>query len=185
MKEYIVIKIILFMLNTGVKLKEDDLSITSRCHIFNLAKSIVKYSHNDSDISALLSIGYKESKFNYNGIKWFTSPNGKHCGIYQQSPQFAILNGKKLSCKDLQSSDTSTEQALNYINHVLDTYGNKWENICHYNSGNNCNNGSRRYAKDFKSKYDKINKMMKGNNKDFNNFVISDYESLETICSNQ
>jgi hypothetical protein len=182
MREYIVTKIILFLLNSGAGVDEHKLSTNSRCHIFGLAKAITKHIKNDSDIAALVAIGYKESKFNYKAKRWFTSPNGKHCGIYQQSPQFAILDGRKLNCRDLQSNDTATDQALSYIHYVIDTYGRSWDNICHYNSGNECNDGSRRYAKDFKHKYDKTISMLKGKNKKFNDFVISDYDSYAFIC---
>ena len=125
MKEYIVTKIILFLLNSGAGVEEHKLSTGSRCHIFGLAKAITKHIKNDSDLAALVAIGYKESKFNYEAKKWFTSPNGKHCGIYQQSPQFAILDGRKLNCRDLQSNDTATDQALSYIHYVIDTYGDR------------------------------------------------------------
>ncbi len=182
MREYIVIKIILFMLNTNVGIKEESLSNHSKCYLYRLAQAIVRNAANDSEIASLIAIGYKESKFNYQGIKHFTSPNGKHCGIYQQSPQFAKLEGKRLNCKDLQSSETATAQAVNYLHYIADAYGKGWESICHYNSGNSCNNGSRRYAKDYKSKYDKVMKMIGGKNKSFDSFSTESLGDYEQKC---
>jgi hypothetical protein len=182
MKEYIVIKIILFILNNNLNIKEQDLTVRSKCHLYNIAKSISKHSTSDSDIASLLAIGYKESKFNYQGVPNFTSPNGKHCGIYQQSPQFAILNDKRLKCKDLQQTDIATAQALNYINIIKQQYGKDWKHICHYNSGNMCNPRSQKYAKDYKARYDQSMKMIDGKNIKFEAFSIDKIENYQALC---
>ena len=98
----------------------------------------------------LISLAYNESRFGYKfayaGSK--INSNGD-CGVFQQRPKFA--QGGKTTCNKLQDSKEAVKQAVAYLQYVEKRWGSHWIKVkvkgkttkvnvvvCHYNSGNSC-----------------------------------------------
>lgn len=187
MKEYVVFKIIIFMLNSYANVSTKDLSHQSKCHLLDVAHHVHNMVYdsdghlNEHRLKTILAIGYKESKFNFLGLDSIVSKHGA-CGIYQQVPKYTA---EPLSCDELHDSEIATRQVIKATDEIFHRHNFKLLKICEYNSGPKCNNGSERYARDFLKKYDAISKMIDGTHKKFNVFDEHDeykHSELVEIC---
>lgn len=161
MKAEIILQIIFSLLEQS-NVDVSTLHHASKCHLYDVAYNISTISQTEEDAAHLITIAYKESKFNYQ-IEDNVLSNHGACGIYQQIPKYTehpTLG--KLSCQELQDTSTATQQAIISIKKVFETYGNDLKNVCHYNSGNKCIPNSIKYAnhyiKVYKSVIEKLKK---------------------------
>jgi len=161
MKAEIILQIIFSLLEQS-NVNIDTLHHASKCHLYDVAHNISTISQTEEDAAHLITIAYKESKFNYQVEDNVLSNHGA-CGIYQQIPKYTdhpTLG--KLSCQELQDTSTATQQAIISIKKVFETYGKDLKNVCHYNAGNKCGGESIKYAnhyiKVYKNVIDKIRK---------------------------
>jgi len=180
MKEYVIFKIVLFMLKTYAGVSTEDLSYKSKCHLLEVAYHAHNLGSNEHEQRIILAIGYIESKFNHKGDEEIKSTHGA-CGIYQQIPKYA----KPLNCNNLQNTQTATEQVLKVVRDIFQNNSSKLSKICKYNSGPKCNPGSEKYAKNVIKIYEAIGKMNNGTHKKFNNFETIDEEwhkELKKMC---
>jgi hypothetical protein len=180
MKEYVVFKIILFMLNSFANVSAKDLSHQSKCHLLDIAHHASNIANDEHELKTILAIGFIESKFNFLGEKNIISRHGA-CGIYQQVPRYA----KPLTCEDLHDNEIATKRVLEATNDIFQRHNFKLSKICEYNSGPKCNNHSRQYADHFVFLYGDIGKMINGKHKKFNIFDEHDeykHSELVEIC---
>jgi hypothetical protein len=177
MKEYVVFKIILFMLNSFANVSAKDLSHQSKCHLLDVAHYASSMTTNEHELKTILAIGFIESKFNFLGEKNIISRHGA-CGIYQQVPRYA----KPLTCDDLHNTEIATKQVLSATNDIFQRHDFKLSKICEYNSGPRCNDHSNRYAKYFIFLYGEIHKILSEKNEEFKSFKIDEYEDLVEMC---
>lgn len=85
----------------------------------------------------LISLAYNESRFGYRyAYKGKMIESHGDCGVFQQRPRFA--EGGKTTCKKLQSSKEAVKQAVAYLRYVQRRFGKEKYTMCHYNSGNSC-----------------------------------------------
>lgn len=141
-------------------LKKDNVAVeatATQCHILRVASHIGElskvYSFNPV---RLITIGFHESRF---GVAEYLKGNfpissSGDCGIYQQQPQFAILESAR-KCENFKGVGMATEQAIMFVKQNIikrfKAYSTSAldKRICHYNSGNVCN-GTAKYVAEHK-----------------------------------
>jgi len=124
------------------------MSLQELAHEISLAPS--KYR------ADLISLGYNESRFGYRfAYEGKQIEKNGDCGVFQQRPRFA--NAGKTSCEKLQDPAEAVKQAVAYLRYVEKRWGSQWVKIkikgkstkvdiaiCHYNSGNYCDDNKDR-----------------------------------------
>ena len=158
-------------------LKEDNVDIedeATQCHLLKVASEVGEQSkYYDFNPVRLITIGFNESRFGVNEYlnNSFPISASGDCGIYQQQPQFAVLEHSR-KCDDFKSVSLATEQAILFVkNNIIKRYKAKNTDtldkmICHYNSGNICNN-TKKYVKEHKETRLKADKLYKSMPKGF------------------
>lgn len=151
-----------------------------KSHIMDVSKAIHKHSTSSVPAVRLISLAYNESRFGYKGKKVISNMGA--CGIYQQIPKWSPI---KTTCKKLNTSvDHSTKVAVATLGRMIDRWDikgskNMDKRMCHYYSGNRCDDEARAYSKrhrkirlkainlskkKYKSKIAKKSKSKKSNN---------------------
>ncbi len=162
MKAITIFKFILTLL-AGNGIDPGSLKAEQECRLYQLSTHIVNVSRSDVDMAHLVALGYKESKFNWEGTKFLRAGDGS-CGVFQQQPAYAKdEEGSKLSCRDLQDTYIAAAQAIRTLEWAFATYGRSFESVCHYNSGVKCYPKSRAYAKAHKKMFDRTLSYLKKN----------------------
>ncbi len=162
MKAEIILQIIFSLLEQS-DVDVDKLHHASKCHLYDVAYNISTISQTEEDAAHLITIAYKESKFNYQVDDNVLSNHGA-CGIYQQIPKYTdhpTLG--KLTCQELQDTSTATQQAIISIKKVFETYGKDLKNVCHYNAGNKCGVEAIKYANHYTKVYKNVVDKLKKN----------------------
>lgn len=146
---YKVIWAILLLLSKEVPL-EDLLTKDTICKMKPIADAtlynVVYPTHwYDSDmLQTLLAVAYVESRFTYNQEpdEILISPKGA-CGLFQAIPKFT-----EYKCEDFLHPLRAGMVAVEHIEYIQERWGKEDIHLCHYNSGNKCNEYSRKYAED-------------------------------------
>lgn len=164
-----------YTISTLLKKDYVDVETTAtQCHILRIASHIgeqsVYYKFNPV---RLIAIGFHESRFGvaeYLKGKFPISSSGD-CGIYQQQPQYAVLESTR-KCERFESIGVATEQAILFVKENIikrfKAYSTSAldKRICHYNSGNVCN-GTAKYVAEHKKTRLKAQKLYDAVPKEF------------------
>lgn len=121
-------------------------------HLTALASAIAQEQDTDVPAVRLIALSYEESRFGlpYKGFKPVSSDNA--CGVYQQIPKWAYVEGATCARlnNDLVFATKAAKANLRYIqkrfaktlrSSVID------DKMCHYYSGNKCDQEAHDYAK--------------------------------------
>jgi hypothetical protein len=127
----------------------------ARPHLMKVARAIAESPYKDK--ARLISLAYNETRFGYK------TPNFKSswgaCGIYQQVVRWSPV---KTTCKKLGNPTTSTAIAVVKIKEIFDRWGKSHKSMCHYFSGNECDDqDAKDYALKHAEAYKKARKLMK------------------------
>ena len=123
----------------------------ARPHLVKLASAIADEQTTDVPAVRLIALAYEETRFGYRGNHKPVSSDGA-CGVYQQLPRYSFIKGATCARlgRDLRFATKAAKAYLLYIqkrfaktkrSSVIDA------KMCHYYSGNKCDQEAVAYAK--------------------------------------
>ena len=121
-------------------------------HLVEVSQAIEAHATASVPAERLISLAYNESRFGYRHVQKGSFPKSGWgaCGIYQQVPKFSQI---KTTCKKLGTDvDHATKVAVAYLDYMIDRWSIKGSSkmdkrMCHYYSGNRCDDEAREYSK--------------------------------------
>jgi len=129
---------LLSMLNTeNAVLETDDI-----CKLNQLSNVIYSYTMEntyftqDQSVPHLIALGWNETRFSYNTDHITPNYYGEACGVFQQTDKLSM---NKFDCVDLLHPTRATKEALDQLKYIKERWDGKLDKtICHYFSGNKC-----------------------------------------------
>lgn len=108
------------------------------------------YFTQEQSVEHLLALGWNETRFSYNADQITPNYYGEACGVYQQTDKLSM---NKFDCVDLLYPTRATKEALDQLKYIKERWNGKLDKtICHYFSGNRCDDkASQTYANNHKN----------------------------------
>jgi len=166
---------ILFTMLSMLNTETASIDAEDVCKLNQLSNVIYSYSLENSyftqeqSVEHLIALGWNETRFSFNTDHITPNVYGEACGVYQQTDKLSM---NKFDCVDLLHPTRATKEALDQLQYIKERWNGKLDKtICHYFSGNKCDDkASEIYASNHQKARAKAKEFLsKASSQDFTN----------------